>query len=402
MIWPQSRLGECTRIVGGATPKTGVKEFWDGNIFWATPKDLSELDGPYLDATPRTITPRGLASCAAEILPAGSVLFSSRAPIGHVAINRVPMATNQGFKSFIPDPRKLNSRFLFWWLKTHRLQLEQLGNGATFKELSKAAVERIEIPLPLPEEQRRIAAILDQADEVRRKRRLSVEILERLPQAIFAEMFDSSWHSWPELRLQDAVRSGTIITYGIVQAGEEFAGGVPYIRTGDIVDGEISGSDLRHTDPLIAARFGRSRVSSGEIVMSIRATVGTTALVPEVLDGANLTQGTARIAPGEKTNGLYLLNFLRAPATQHWIQRQVKGATFREITLSRLRDLPVRLPPFHLQVAFANRVCQVQQVRAHASEHLGKLDTLFASLQYRAFQGELMSDSVSRELEMAG
>jgi type I restriction enzyme, S subunit len=298
----------------------------------------------------------------------------------------------------------LDPKYLCYFLRQDRVRSageRRMTGSAGQRRIPRAFLEELQIPLPTLDEQCRTAAILDQAVELRRKRRLSIETLEKLPQAIFAEMFDSSWHLWPELRLQDAVRSGTIITYGIVQAGEECPGGIPYIRTGDIVDGEISCSDLRHTDPLIAARFGRSRVSSGEIVMSIRATVGTTALVPEILDGANLTQGTARIAPGAKTNALYLLNFLRAPATQHWIQRQVKGATFREITLNRLRDLPVRLPPLHLQVAFANRVCQVQQVRAHASEHLGKLDTLFASLQHRAFHGELMSDSVSRELEMA-
>src|SRR5208283_2432317 len=139
---------------------------------------------------------------------------------------------------------------------------------------------------------------------------------------------------WPEAALQEVVKAGTIITYGIVQAGEEFSGGVPYIRTGDIVDGEIVRDGLRHTDPTLADRFTRSRVQPGEIVMSIRATVGTTALVPLDLDGANLTQGTARIAPGEHVDGFYLLHLLRAPGTQHWISRQIKGATFREITLA--------------------------------------------------------------------
>ena len=185
MIWPRTRLDECTRIVSGATPKTGIPEFWDGDICWVTPKDLSALEGPFIDITPRRITARGLTSCAAEVLPAGSVLFSSRAPIGHVAINRVPMATNQGFKSFIPKASKLNAGFLFWWLKCHRSYLEGLGNGATFKELSKSVVARIEIPLPPLSEQRRIAVILDLADELRQKRRRSIAQLRKLEHAVF-------------------------------------------------------------------------------------------------------------------------------------------------------------------------------------------------------------------------
>src|SRR5439155_10326718 len=136
----------------------------------------------------------------------------------------------------------------------------------------------------------------------------------------------------------------------------------PYIRTGDIVEGEIVLDGLRHTDPQIAARFSRSRVETGDIVMSIRATVGTTALVPEELHGANLTQGTARIAPGQSVEQCYLLSYLRTAGTQHWIGRQVKGATFREITLARLRELPVSVPPIEVQRDFTRRFTAVDRL----------------------------------------
>lgn len=161
--WEKNRLDQCTNIISGGTPKTSVKEFWDGDIFWATPKDLSNLEIPYLDETPRRITQKGLDNSGAEVLPIGSVLFSSRAPIGHVAINRVPMATNQGFKSFVPIPGKLDAKFLYYWLRKSHDYLNSLGNGATFKEVSKAIVSRIEIPLPPIAEQKRIAAILDKS-----------------------------------------------------------------------------------------------------------------------------------------------------------------------------------------------------------------------------------------------
>lgn len=163
-------LGECCEIVSGATPKTGVADFWDGDIEWATPAGLSKLPGPFIDHTSRKITAAGLASCAAAILPAGSVLLSSRAPIGHVAINTRPMATNQGFKSLIPKTGILDAKYLYHWLRSHKEYLKSLGNGATFKELSKAVVARVEIPVPPLDEQRRIAAILDQADALRAKR----------------------------------------------------------------------------------------------------------------------------------------------------------------------------------------------------------------------------------------
>jgi type I restriction enzyme, S subunit len=161
--WPKVYLGDVAQIVSGATPKSSVDQYWDGDIHWITPADLSRLEGKEVSATARRFTEAGLSSCSSRILPPRSVLFSSRAPIGHVAINTVPMATNQGFKSFVPDQEILSSDFLYWWLKSSKAYLQSLGRGATFKEVSKEIVESIEIPLPPLEEQRRIAAILDKA-----------------------------------------------------------------------------------------------------------------------------------------------------------------------------------------------------------------------------------------------
>lgn len=168
MTWSVVPIGTVARVVSGATPSTSCPEYWGGSICWATPKDISELNGSkFLDDTPRKLTEAGLRSCSAEVLPPNSVLFSSRAPIGLVAISRVPTATNQGFKSFVPDPSKLDTGYLFHWLRAHRAQIERMGVGATFSVVSKAIVSRIEVPLPPIDEQRRIAAILDKAEELR-------------------------------------------------------------------------------------------------------------------------------------------------------------------------------------------------------------------------------------------
>lgn len=103
--WPMVKLDSVTQIISGGTPKSTQSEFWGGDIKWATPKDLSNLQEKYIYETERTLTELGIKNSSAELLPAGSVLFSSRAPIGHIAINSVPMATNQGFKSFRPSDR---------------------------------------------------------------------------------------------------------------------------------------------------------------------------------------------------------------------------------------------------------------------------------------------------------
>ncbi|TPL86791.1 restriction endonuclease subunit S [Mesorhizobium sp. B2-3-14] len=188
MSWHQTTLGEIAEIVSGSTPKSDVARYWDGKVAWATPTDLSRLQGKHITTTDRTISEAGLNECSARLLPPGSVLFSSRAPIGLVAINTSPMATNQGFKSFIPKP-EVNADYLYWWLRANRKQLDDLGNGATFKEISKAVVSRVSFPLPPLNEQLRIATILDMADAIRRKRDHVITLAGDFLQSVFLRMF---------------------------------------------------------------------------------------------------------------------------------------------------------------------------------------------------------------------
>jgi type I restriction enzyme S subunit len=257
------------------------------------------------------------------------------------------------------------------------------GVGGSLLRARPKYVAKIKIPLPPLEEQRRIAAILDKAGNLRQHAYGQLCHAKDLLASLFIKTIGEPLqnpHDWSTLPLAEAVQAGTDVTYGIVQAGEEFPGGIPYIRTGDIVDGEIDVSALRHTDPAIASRFVRSTVRTGEIIMSIRATVGTTAVVPPCLDGANLTQGTARVAPGKNVNGVYLLQYLRMPSTQAWIQRQVKGATFREITLARLRELPVLIPPMAIQDKFAAKAMLANSAIDSSKVLLSRIENLSLSL----------------------
>ena len=287
------------------------------------------------------------------------------------------------------DNDKVDLRFLVYALRY--TGVGKAITGTAQPQITRQSLKSISVALPPLQEQKRIAEILDRAEALRAKRRAALALLDELTQSIFLDMFggEKSKNSWDREELKSVVRDGTLVTYGIVQAGEEHDGGVPYIRTGDIVNGEIKLDSLRHTAPEIAAKFDRSRVRFNDIVMSIRATVGTTAIVPESLDGANLTQGTAKISPGERVTLAYLLHYLRSGSTQHWIQRQIKGATFREITLTRLRQLPVLIPPMDLQQVFTERITAIEKARGQLRDSAGAMNTLFDSIQQRAFRGEL-------------
>lgn len=194
------RLGDCCEVVSGATPRTDNDAYWGGEIRWATPKDVSGLDSSTLYETPDKLTEAGYQSCSTKLVPPGSVLVSSRAPIGLVAIAGIEMCTNQGFKTLVPGT-ELNSSYLYHCMKANADRLASLGNGATFKEVSKATVENFEIPVPGLDAQIRIAAILDRADSLRRKRQEAIQLANEFLRATFFELLGDpvvNPRGWPE------------------------------------------------------------------------------------------------------------------------------------------------------------------------------------------------------------
>lgn len=394
--WQRVRLDECCSIVGGATPSTSVAAYWDGDICWATPKDLSNLEGAHIADTPRKVTKEGLASCAADVLPAGSVLFSSRAPIGHVALNTVPMATNQGFKSFLPKPELLHAKFLYHWLRRNRPYLESLGNGATFKEVSKAVVSRIEIGLPLLSEQRRIADVLDRAEALRARRRAALAHVDTLTQSIFLEMFGdpaTNPKGWPRLALTDAV----VGKYGI-KAG-------PFGSSLKKEDYTISGYRVYGQEQVIAGRFdigdyyiGESKyqqlkscaVKVGDLLVSLVGSFGKVLVVPPGIEPGIINPRLLKITPDHRllTSG-FLAAFLSLPIIQGQLARMSHGGTMGILNAGLLKQLAVVLPPLALQCDFGGRTHDVQKLKVAHRASLTELDALFASLQHRAFRGEL-------------
>lgn len=173
------KLGEVARVVAGGTPKTSVLEYWDGDIPWVTPKDLALSESLWINAGERFITDYGLAKSAAALLPRGTVLWSSRAPIGLVAIANNQIATNQGFKSFVPGG-ELDSEYLAYFLIHQRPILEMMGVGATFKEVSAKRAAEIMVPLPPLGEQKRIAEILGGVSKAIQKTKVQLLLMDSL------------------------------------------------------------------------------------------------------------------------------------------------------------------------------------------------------------------------------
>lgn len=208
-------------------------------------------------------------------------------------------------------------------------------------------------------------------------------MIATLPKAPLNKAFPQNWELLP---LAKCVSSD--VTYGIVQCGPHQPNGVPYIRTGDMRGSRLKVAELQRTSPEIAAKFGRSRIRTGEIVMAIRATVGKVLEVPPELEGANLTQGTARIAPSDGVLGRYLLYCLRSPWVQEQIDLMTKGTTFREITLADIRELCVPIPPLPEQRTIAEALGDVDALIAAQEKLIAKKRAIKTATMQRLLTGK--------------
>lgn len=191
--WQSVKLGDVCEIINGSTPKSTIDEYWNGDIVWITPTDLGQLSTPIIKDSLRKITEKGYKSCNTNIVPKGSIIFSCRAPIGHIGIADVSLCTNQGCKSFILK-ENIDKWFLYYYIKESVPKLQSLGSGATFKEISKSKLATFPIVLPPIDEQKRIASIVNEqistVETARKAAEAQLEAINQLPSALLRRAFN--------------------------------------------------------------------------------------------------------------------------------------------------------------------------------------------------------------------
>lgn len=204
--WERKKIKEVADVIGGSTPKTNVEEYWGGNNYWVTP---AELDGSkYIEKTVRCITSNAVDKTNLTLMPSGTVLLSSRAPIGKVCITKAPMYCNQGFKNLICK-ELLYNEFAYYFLKHNVDYLQSLGTGATFKEISKKVVENVTIPVPPLSEQQHIVEELDLLSSIIEKKKTQLRELDNLAQSLFYEMFNEEFaikQNWRKCHVGDVYK----------------------------------------------------------------------------------------------------------------------------------------------------------------------------------------------------
>jgi|GEM_PF-1902730 len=267
------------------------------------------------------------------------------------------------------------------------------GKGATIPHVDKRHLEELQLPTYPIDEQKRIAAILDQADELRRKRQRAIDRLNQLGQAIFYEMFGDATTNpmgWRTAQLGDIVRSGDKINYGVVQPGEDVEEGVPLVRVGDLLSGYIDPRKVKQIDASIEASYKRSRLVGNEILIGCVGSIGTVALAHEGLRGANIARAVARV-PVEPSIAMrdFIAEQIKSPMVQRYFTSETRTVAQPTLNIGLIVSAPIILPPMPEQKKFAELIAGARGTLKNFIDHGSKEDELFLSLQHRAFRGEL-------------
>jgi len=341
--WIDCKIADLGTVIGGATPSTKKLEYYEnGSIAWITPKDLSTFRGRYIRRGERNITELGLKSCSTQLLPKNTVLFSSRAPIGYIAIAENELCTNQGFKSVIPN-ENTDPLFLYYLLKYNKNKIESMGSGTTFKEISGNTMKNIVVSVPRDKKvQEQISLMLGAIDNKIESNEKINNNLEQQAEALFHSLFVEDVNPiWKEGVLSDL---GTIVAGGTPSKTKpEYYSkkGIAWITPKDlslnkskfISHGEVDISELGFS------KSSTIKMPTGTVLFSSRAPIGYIAIAANEV---TTNQGFKSVVPNENVGTAfmyYLLKFLLPT-----IEGMASGSTFKEISGAGMKSIPVVIP----------------------------------------------------------
>lgn len=384
-------LSEVAQIVNGGTPKSNIDEYWAGGVPWLTPKDMGRMDGREIATTPRTVSEEGLANSSARLAPANSVILSTRAPIGHLAINMVPMAFNQGCRGIVPNAN-LDHIYLYYFLAANRKLLDDLGVGTTFKELSATNLRSVRLPLPPLDDQKRIVAVLDQAfaalDRARAHAEANLADSLQLFESIVTDELDKRERSWSRASLGTIydVRDGTHDSPKYLDEGRALVTSKNLGRSGLNFD---KVKLISEADYLAISK--RSAVHQGDVLFAMIGTIGNPVVVEVVPDFAIKNVALFKMRDGR--DGRCLRYILNSKTVRSRMQSDAKGTTQKFVGLGYLRAFEIALPSIteeqHLIERLSAFETKCDQIASEYKKELADLATLRQSLLQKAFAGEL-------------
>lgn len=397
--WPVVPAAEAFTIVSGSTPKTSVPENWGGDIVWVTPDDQARGGIDVLRAGRRSITKTGLESCSTTLVPEGSVLLSSRAPIGYVSVAGTDLCTNQGFKTFVPrTPGSVTPAFMMWWLRANRDRIEALGSGTTFKELSKKKASIIPVPLPPLDEQREVVEAIERMlSHVCKARRQ----LDAIPgKALFAraallnEAASTASADAPLGELAEVSAGPAFKSLGFDTSGR----GVRLLRGANVGHREIDWSPetLAYWPMDQAADLPDLALHKGDIVLAIKRPVISTGLKIARLQTPDmpslLVQGVARVRCEDPVLGSWVYLMMQRPRFIAEVlaqSGQSTGPPYASLTALRSTNIPMPRDLVSATSALEARLSLLEAAPRTVTVAATRVPALGRSVLVAAFEGRL-------------
>lgn len=377
-----AKLGEVCTIVSGSTPKTSVTSYWDGNIKWITPAELNE-DTFYIMDSVRHITEEGKEKTGLSYLPTGTVILSSRAPIGKTAIAGCEMCCNQGFKNLICSDAIYNE-YLYFFLKSKTDYLNSLGRGATFKEISKSIVENIEIPLPGVNQQKEIAEKFKKLEQLISLRKQQLAELDELVKARFVEMFgvvhNSVLYPYVPVKSFTSVVSGGTPNRNVSEFWNN--GSIRWVKTTELQNNVICNTDEKITQAGLDNSSAKI-IPPNTVLIAMYGQGKTRGMTGYTSIECATNQACACILPCEQFNQNYLWRYMILSYDK--LRDMAKGGNQPNLNIGIIKNFPVLKPPIELQNDFAAFVERVDQQKQTVQQSLEKLELMKKALMQEYF-----------------
>jgi len=364
--------------------------------------DLSSIDQNTKVIHPNEpIVAREAPSRARQLVQVGDILVSTVRPnlngVATVDEGLDGATASTGFCVLRPNKRELDEAYLFHWVKTPEFVSDMVrkSTGASYPAVSDRIILESKIPLPPIAQQKRIAAILDRAEELRSLRRQALGALDAIVQSIFIEMFGGSAKRFDIVKIEDvADKSKYSLSSGPfgsnLTSKHYVERGVPILRGLNVTSDRLSLEHLKFLSESKAKELSRSEVKPGDVVIVAVGSSGLAYEIPESLPRAIMSQNFNKITPdSKKVDKTYLTYCFNSLTTQDQVKQKTTDTVRTFFSLTKLKTIQIPLPPLPLQKEFTRRIEAIEQLKATHRESLAHLDALFASLQHRAFRGEL-------------
>lgn len=332
----------------------------------------------------------------------GDVFFTTEAPLGNVAQldSDEPIALGQRIITLQPDRNVIHQSFLKYFLLTPSTQraINRVATGATVKGIKAKLFKKIQISYPSIVEQKKIVTLLDKAfadiEQARANTEQNLQNARELFDSYLQQVFSERGDGWEELALQNAVSDDCSLSYGVVQPGEEFDGGIPVVRPVDLKKKSVEKSGLKRMDPKLADSYQRTSLSGSELLLCVRGETGTVAVSDPSLFGANVTRGIVPIKFSEEKVSLDFAYFqFLSPLINRQIKEKTYGTALKQINIRDLRQLSFFIPPIDKQYVIAEKLSEFQRainkLESVYKSKLDALDELKQSLLQQAFTGQL-------------